>query len=417
MTYKIINDAVYGTIRIEGVILELMETLELQRLNAIRQLGLTYLVFPGANHSRIEHSLGAYHTAHRIAKTIGLEDKDRDIVCCAALLHDVGHGPFSHTLEVVINEILGVDHMEFTERIIMGEDDNVSGDERKEFSELKRIPDVLEAHGISPKDVASLIRGRESHLGDMVHGAMDVDQLDYLIRDSHYTGVAHGIIDIDRLIETTAVFKDQLVVDRKGLAAIEGLLVARALMYSSVYFHKTVRIAEMMMARAVEASVKASKDEISDLRKMVDAELMGWLLGKGSYQRTMALKIKYRKLFKKILELGEDELDDGKREKMKLLANSGERHELEKEICKAAKIPEGAVIVDLPLVELSISEPRLEKTDIRILDNDKISTFESLSPLGNALKTRKTSDWVLMVSVDQKYDENVKKVLKDVLFD
>jgi HD superfamily phosphohydrolase len=412
MPYKVVNDAVHGTVRIEGAILELLETLELQRLNAIRQLGLTYLVFPGANHSRIEHSLGVYHIASKLVKNLDMEEHERNLVCCAALLHDVGHGPFSHTLEPVINDILGLDHMEFTEQIILGADDNVVEEERKEFGDVKRIPDVLESHGIVPSAVANLIRGgKRNPLGQIIHGTIDVDQLDYLLRDAHYTGVAHGIIDIDRLIETVSIHEEALAIDKKGVAAVEGLLVARALMFSSVYFHKTVRIAEMMMARAVESSDR----EISSVRKMVDAELISWLMGQGGHQRSMALNLKYRKLYKKVFEMDEDELNEEEKGKLSPLLEPSKRKALEMEMCNAANIPQGSIIIDIPWSELELSEPRLRKVDLGILDNGKICSFETLSHLGKALRLRKTSDWILMISANRKYSSEAKKAVEEIL--
>jgi HD superfamily phosphohydrolase len=414
MPYKVVNDAVHGAIRIEGPILELMDTLELQRLNAIRQLGLTYLTFPGANHSRIEHSLGVYHIANRIAKNLGLEKHEGDLVCCAALLHDVGHGPFSHTLENVINEILGMNHMEFTERIILGEEDNVHEDDRKEFGEVRRICDILESHSIEPREVAKLVRGGGEHrLGHIIHGTIDVDQIDYLLRDAHYTGVAHGIIDVDRLVETISIFDDSLVIDKKGVAAVEGLLVARALMFSSVYFHKTVRISEMMIARAVEYSEK----DIASVRKMVDAELMSWLLEQGGLQRSIALMLKYRQLYKKIYELDEDQLGEEEKKGLDSLKEPSKRNALESEICKASGAPPGSVIVDVPRSELDLSEPRLNMVDLRVFDEGETYELESLSPLGNALKTRKTSDWCLMVSADKRYRDKAKEVAEGIILD
>jgi HD superfamily phosphohydrolase len=414
MTYKVINDAVHGAIRIEGPVLELMETLELQRLNAIRQLGLTYLTFPGANHSRIEHSLGVYHIASRIAKNLDLGKQETDLVCCAALLHDVGHGPFSHTLEHVINEILGMDHMEFTERIILGEEDNVLEDDRKEFGDVKRICDILESHDIEPSEVAKLIRGGGEHrLGHIIHSTIDVDQLDYLLRDAHYTGVAHGIVDIDRLVETISIFEDSLVIDKKGVAAVEGLLVARALMFSSVYFHKTVRISEMMMARAVEYSDK----DLTIIRKMVDAELMTWLLEHGGHQRSIALMLKYRQLYKKVYELDEDELGEDTKDRLNSLKEPTKRKNLESEISEASGAPLHSVIVDMPRSELYLSEPRLNKVDLKIIDEGEIHNLESLSPLGKALKTRKISDWCLMVSADKRYQDAVKEIAEKVIME
>jgi HD superfamily phosphohydrolase len=414
MAYKVVNDAVHGAIRIEGAILELMDTLELQRLNAIRQLGLTYLTFPGANHSRIEHSLGVYHLANRIAKNLGLDKGESDLVCCAALLHDVGHGPFSHTLEHVINEIIGMDHMEFTERIIIGEEDNVLEEDRREFGDVKRIPEILESHGIEPREVARLIRGTgESRLGHIIHGTIDVDQIDYLLRDAHYTGVAHGIIDVDRLVETLSMHENSLVIDKKGVAAVEGLLVARALMFSSVYFHKTVRIAEMMMARAVEYSEK----DLTSVRKMVDAELMSWLLEQGGLQRSVALMLKYRQLYKKVYELDEDQLDEDGRKGLNALNEPSKRKALESSIGEASGAPPGSVIVDVPRSELDMSEPRLNRVDLKIFDEGETFELESLSPLGKALKSRRTSDWVLMVSADKRYRDAVNGAVEKVVMD
>src|SRR3990170_6654469 len=156
---KTINDTVHGTIHLDPMVIDLMETLEIQRLSGIRQLGLTYLVFPGANHSRIEHCLGVSHVAGKLADALGLPPEEKGLVMAAGLLHDVGHGPFSHTLEHILSTRLAIDHMHLTQAIILGEDDNVRPEERGAFPDVPRIPDVLVAHGVAPRLVAALIRG------------------------------------------------------------------------------------------------------------------------------------------------------------------------------------------------------------------------------------------------------------------
>src|SRR2546428_1290175 len=133
---------------------------------------------------------------------------------------------------------------------------------------------------------------------------MDADQIDYLMRDAHYTGAAHGTIDFSRLLQTLRTYRGELALDRKGLPALEGMLVARGLMYSSVYFHKTVRISEEMLARAVERS----DAPIADIQKMVDHELLNWLVHQGPLQREIGLRLKYRKIYKRVLGAGRDEL-------------------------------------------------------------------------------------------------------------
>jgi len=423
--FKTINDTVHGTIRLDPMVQDLMETLELQRLSGIRQLGLTYLVFPGANHSRIEHCLGVSHVAGKIAEAIGLPDEERRLVMAAGLLHDLGHGPFSHTLEHILSSKLSIDHMHLTQAIILGEDDNVRAEERKAFPDVPRIPVVLEKHGVPPKQVAGLIRGPEPstgfrsprlrtkrYLGQIIHSAIDADQIDYLMRDAHYTGAAHGMIDFHRIVQTVALHDEDLAVDRKGLPALEGMLVARALMYSSVYFHKTVRIAEAMVARAVE---RAGSD-VRDVQKMVDAELLQWLVNEGGFQREIAVRIKYRKLYKRVWDRGREELTEEQRAALFELADPPKRKRAEDAVCQRAGIPDDRAIIDIPLPELLISEPRIAMTDVRVLDGDKVRYFRKVSPLGRALQARQVSDWVVMFAADPKFRKEVGKAAERVLF-
>ena len=191
--------------------------------------------FPGANHSRVEHCLGVGHVAGEMARSLGLSEDERKLVQAAGLLHDVGHGPFSHTLEHVLSRELAVDHMHLTQRIITGRDDNVSPEDRKAFPDVRRIHQVLEKHDVDPEAVAALIRGpsekgttflvpgirREAkrYLAQIIHSPMDADQIDYLMRDAHYTGAAHGMIDFARLLQTLRRYRGDLALDRKGLPA------------------------------------------------------------------------------------------------------------------------------------------------------------------------------------------------------
>jgi len=429
---KTITDTVHGTLRLDPLVLALMETLELQRLNSIRQLGLTYLVFPGANHSRIEHCLGVGHVAGRMADALGLSRADRELVVAAGLLHDVGHGPFSHTLEHVLSSELSVDHMHLTQRIITGEDDNVAPAERKEFPEVPRIPAVLESHGVAPAKVAALIRGLDTATGpgrlhdfpkprraerrvlyQIIHSAVDADQVDYLLRDAHYTGVALGAIDVDRLMQTLVLRDGGMAVDRKGIPALEGIFVARALMYSSVYFHKTVRIAEQMVARAVERA----RAPIAEIQKMVDHELLGWLVDRGGFPREVALRIKYRKLFKRAIAWGPGDLTDDQRKVLhRLSTDRAARREAEDAIARRAGLPEGHAMIDIPLPELLISEPRIAQTDIAIVDDGEATRLSRISPLAKALQLRAVSGWAVMVACEPRAVATVKRAAPRVLF-
>lgn len=430
--FKIIHDSIYGTMKVEPLELDLMETLEMQRLNGIKQLGLSYLVFPGANHTRIEHSLGTGHLAKRISDVLTLEKPEKDLLVSAGLLHDVGHGPFSHTLETTLEQAIGMNHMDLTKKIITGEEDNISKEEREAFPHVPRVHEVLKEHDVKPDEVANLIstphpshsttlhmdKGQEffnekGYLTQLINSPIDIDQIDYLLRDAYYTGVAHGIIDVDRLVQTFAIHHNDLVVDRKGLSALEGMFVARALMFSSVYFHKTVRIAELMLARAVE---NWKGLDPSSIQRMVDSELMSSLTEQGGFQKDIAMKIKYRKLYKKAYVGKKKDLTEEQAEGLKRFEDPRERKKVERELSKRVSAPEGCVIVDYPPAEIKRTEPRISKTDIRVLDNGKVRFFKYASDMGRMIEARDAADWLVMIAADRPYVEKVSKIGKGLLF-
>lgn len=431
MASKTISDPVHGSIQVGDVALDLLETLEVQRLNAIRQLGLTYLVFPGANHSRLEHVLGTYHVAREIARHLELPEEEVTLVSVAGLLHDVGHGPFSHTLENVLADRTGLDHMEVGKEIILGKSDSVPRDERAAFGDRPRVAEVLETWGVDPRRVADLITGcgpvgglfrfaaerarppvEKPYLHDIVHGVLDADQIDYLLRDAAYTGVAHGIIDLPRLLATFRRAQDRLVVDRKGLSAVEGTLVARGLMYTSVYFHKTVRIAETMLARAVEAL----EGDVDPVRFMTDAELLSWLASREGRPRETALRLKYRRLFKQALTRDRGELEADELDRLTRLADPVRRQQMEAALARRARAPPGSVIVDVPAPELLVTEPRIAQVGLGVLEEGKVRAFRQVSTLAKALQLRETVDWALMVASDPAHREATRKTVERVLF-
>ena len=252
MEYKIIHDSIHGSIKFEGIALELLETPEMQRLSGIKQLGLGYLVFPGANHTRLEHSIGVSYVAGKMGMALGLSSEEITLLKVAGMLHDIGHSPFSHTLEYLLYEKTGMDHMEITAKIIEGKMDIVDG----ELEEGKRVYEILDDYSIPKNTLERMILGEverrtdilsihknQAYFGDeknylvnIISGSLDADQIDYLLRDSHYTGVAHGAIDFPRILNTIKIKNGELMIDKKGVPALEGMLVARALMYSAVYF-------------------------------------------------------------------------------------------------------------------------------------------------------------------------------------
>ncbi|MDD1769530.1 MAG: HD domain-containing protein [Methanomassiliicoccales archaeon] len=432
--FKVIHDSVHGSVKVEGVFLELLGRPEVQRLHGIHQLGLAYLVFPGAHHTRLEHSLGTFHIATRMASALGLDEDESELVRAAALVHDVGHAPFSHSLEEVMAEKLDVDHMLVGRELILGEKRCLSATEKKALSDTRTIREVLDANGIDPEEVAEIVVSPRSqqqsdqrlldvekgqahfshrtYLSQMIHGPVDVDQMDYLLRDAHYTGVAHGAIDLARLMQTVAVHHGDLVVDRRGVTAVEGLIVARALMYSSVYFHKTVRIAEMMLCKAVEMS---DRKTLENLHKENDGSLTEKLTAQGGYPARLMLRLKYRELYKRAFSIAMTDLDEAAEKRLADLSEYSKRKAMEEDIAARAGVHVSEVIIDMPERELLISEPRIDKTEVRILEDDRIRPLSRYSPLAKALQSRSVFEWAVMVSCPKEKREEVARAASRAL--
>jgi|TARA_R110000737_G_scaffold324995_1_gene338168 HD superfamily phosphohydrolase len=238
---KIFNDPVYGFISIPNeIIFDIIQHPYFQRLRRIKQLGLTDLVYPGALHTRFHHALGAMHlmyTAIQVIRRKGHEitAEEEHAVLCAILLHDIGHGPFSHTLEYDI--VNGVSHEEISSMFIHALGKSFSG---KLDLSLAIFQNKYE----------------KPFLHQLVSSQLDMDRLDYLNRDSFYTGVSEGIIGSERIIEMLNVHDGQLVLEEKGIYSVEKFIVARRLMYWQVYLHKTVVSAELMLIHLLRRAKK-----------------------------------------------------------------------------------------------------------------------------------------------------------------
>jgi len=229
---KIINDPVYGFIKIPfDLVYDLIEHPLFQRLRRIRQLGLTHFVYPGANHTRFQHAIGAMHLMGQAINVIrskghDISDDEARAVTIAILLHDIGHGPFSHSLENIL--FSNTPHEEIS--LVFMEQLN------SEFQgELSMAIDIFRN------------RYHKQFLHQLVSSQLDMDRLDYLKRDSFFTGVTEGVIGSDRIIKMLNVLNDQLVVDEKGIYSIEKFLIARRLMYWQVYLHRTVVASEQIL--------------------------------------------------------------------------------------------------------------------------------------------------------------------------
>ncbi|MCD4711065.1 MAG: HD domain-containing protein [Bacteroidales bacterium] len=245
---KIINDPVYGFIKISyDLVFDLIEHPLFQRLRRIRQLGLTHFVYPGANHTRFQHAVGAMHLMGQAIEVIrskghAITDEEARAVTIAILLHDIGHGPFSHSLERSL--IRNTSHEEISLMFMEQLNDEFQG-------ELSLAIAIFRNNY------------HKKFLHQLVSSQLDMDRLDYLKRDSFFTGVTEGVIGSDRIIKMLNVLNDQLVVDEKGIYSIENFLIARRLMYWQVYLHRTVVASEqllVMMLKRAQALTSAGKE-------------------------------------------------------------------------------------------------------------------------------------------------------------
>jgi HD superfamily phosphohydrolase len=250
---KIVNDPIYGFITIpNGLIFELIEHPYFQRLRRISQMGMSYLVYPGAHHTRFHHALGAMHLMQKAVQVLRLKGvaisvDEEEALYVAILLHDIGHGPFSHAMEHSIVNNLSHEHISllFMERL------NRQFNNRLTFA-------IRIFKNEYPRDF----------LHQLISSQLDMDRLDYLRRDSFYTGVPEGAVNSERLITMLNVVEDKLVVEEKAIYSVEKFIVARRLMYWQVYLHKTSLVAEQLLVRvlkrAKELTLQGSELPASD---------------------------------------------------------------------------------------------------------------------------------------------------------
>ncbi len=235
--HKIINDPVYGFITIDDeLVFSIIEHPYYQRLRRIQQMAMAHLVYPGAVHTRLHHSLGAYHLMTIALQELGrkgidITEQEQQAAKIAILLHDIGHGPYSHALEQVLAE--GVHHEKISLLIIEALNNKFEG----------KLKIALEIFNGSY---------HKKFLHQLVSGQLDVDRMDYLTRDSFFSGVIEGYVAYDRILKMIIVHNGELMVEEKGIYSIEKFLIARRLMYRQVYLHKTVLSAEQMLQRIIK---------------------------------------------------------------------------------------------------------------------------------------------------------------------
>ncbi|MEA2761667.1 MAG: uncharacterized protein QOD47_951 [Gemmatimonadaceae bacterium] len=340
MHFEILRDPVWNNIRVDELTLELVDTDVFQRLRYVRQLGWTYLVYPGATHSRFEHALGTHHLSRRTlallceaADSTSISEEEQAIVRSAALLHDVGHYPFSHALE----EIGALHHEDVARPLIT------------QGAVASLLQSRLSAD--APAKVFDLIRGEsKSALQGLISGSLDLDKIEYLKRDAFMCGVPYGEIDVDRLTNSLVLVDDPVTgrsaigVREKALSALESLLFAKYQMYRNVYWHHAVRSATAMYKRLVEDAVEAGVVDGRSLATYTDEGLMHRL--ESSFPTPLLVALKERKLYKRAAEWPAAELDD---DTLEWIASDRKRvSEAENELAKDFGLAPGELLLDYP---------------------------------------------------------------------
>lgn len=233
-----IRDPLFGDIEIGKTVKDIVGTGEFRRLSRLKQLGFSFLVYPGATHTRFEHSLGAFFVTRDIMRSaFGMEDKELEV---AGLLHDIGHGPFSHASDHALTRFLKTNH-------------ELIGQEKIKNSEIN---DILKKGGLSVGKVLKYYKGEG--LGELVTGALGADRVDYLMRDALHVGVAYGFIDYNRIKSKMVLIDGKPAIYEDGMLSAESLLISRYFMHSSVYKHHTTTIAQLMYGKALEGALEES---------------------------------------------------------------------------------------------------------------------------------------------------------------
>ena len=343
--FDVVRDPLWDNIRLDRPYTALVDTPTVQRLRYVRQLGHAFLVYPGATHSRFEHALGTFHLTGTALGSLadrgeleGIDEEERVAVRVAALLHDIGHYPFSHGLEEAgfpHHEVLGVRRL----------------NEDELGKQLRKIGGAT-----FHKKVGQLIQGKsESPLGGLISGSLDLDKIDYLSRDARNCGVPYGTVDVNRLLAALTIVKLdgklRLGVHEKGVSALESLLFAKYQMYRNVYWHHAVRSATCMFKRAVRAAVAGGKLTPSEIAVGTDATLMVAL--QKNDPTGLGRAVSERRLYKRAFDIPATEMPSGYQEWVSdqpLLLE-----EVEDQVAKEVGLKPGTLLIDFPARDTMLS--------------------------------------------------------------
>lgn len=367
----IIRDTIHGNVEFDDTSAKILDLPEMQRLRGINQLGFDYFVYPGANHTRFEHSIGSMHITNELIKNIW-DGKNAELGI-VALIHDVGHGPFSHQSEDVIMKFTKKSHEQHGEQRIRN----------------SRIKDYIQDSGMSFRKVMEYFKGGESC--EIVGGALGSDRIDYIMRDAYYTGVAYGMVDYNRLKSKLTVYKGMPAIYQNGVSAAELMLIARYFMFEDVYGHHVARIGEGMFQNGLRNVIENGEVDANVAANMMDAQAMECLRrSKGA--SGIAKRLDTRNLFKRAY--------------YQAVERDVKVAEVENALGKAGFSRDDYVV--------SFKGFGAERGDVAVLGKDgaKIGTLNGISPLMKAIDDIVGGKKRLLVACDKK---NVVKARTAVL--
>jgi hypothetical protein len=416
-----IRDPVHGFIYREPHERDLIDTKLFQRLRSLHQLALAYLVYPGATHTRFDHSLGAYHVAGGLAKVLVSSDSERRLVRLATLLHDVGHGPFSHVAEPILQK--------------HSPPEILAGKQESKIHELITAKIILEntelREHLSERDrhhIVGFLDGSfgHSYLHEIVSGPVDADKQDYLLRDSYFTGVKYGIYDQERLRNTLQVYEDNddavLAISIDGLHALEQFVLAKYYMTTQVYRHRIRLITDQMIERGI--SIGIEEDKIGLLKRLYtydgsdeyireylewnDDRLMNEVLHyqKGSQIKDMFDRLRERRLFKCILDVDQNDFPDPTTRSFVFAGSKDFYKPLEEQIAKQFDFNPNHVIA----FGITFNSATKTESQIPVLRKTKTTLFDDESALFKSVDQKiREQHFHVYAPVEYKGDEKQKK--------
>ena len=374
-----VRDSIHDYIDLDSLESSLVDTRPYQRLRWIKQLGSANLVYPGANHTRLEHSIGVSHLAKQMALQSDVPGDELHLVSIAGLLHDLGHSPYSHLADELP---FGKDHVDITQDII------------KE----SQISDIFNDEGIDCTEICNLIKG-EHRYGSLISGDIDADRLDYLMRDSHYTGVKTGV-DTGRLVTKMSITNGELVIGESGLPVVETFLTSRSVMFPTVYFHPFSRGAELMLARATKAAILSGYFSYESFVSYTDHKFLSELDSAGGISKSLVNDFENRKITKRVVSITKDETEN------KGITKS-DIEDLEISISSKLGIDSSKVFMDLPPLKV------VPDMKVKILKEDGSLDYASnMSTITKSLYEAQFDHWRCRIYAPASLSEEASKITK-----